>query len=214
MVFPLAAIAGGLATGIGGSLAGSLFGGGKSGTGVPQFEPSETMQALSAYGLGQLKADKNEKRSLRDQFKSYVKSGNRGAAEAFLSSYRDRFSNPEFIDKTLSKSLKKSIDYDRPIFSNIADRVYKQAGVGFSDRDYKDFADQAKAFGIRSPQAFQDFLRQDLIASGKIMTPQQEQLSYMFGMPQRDETGKITNLYRALPKVDGNEIASRVPATF
>lgn len=209
MAFPLAAIAGGLATSLGGSLAGSLFGGGGT-----QFQPSETMQALSEFGLGQLKASKAQKKSLKAQFRNQLRDDNRGAAEAFLSSYRDRFSNPAFIDKALAKSYKQDVDLGGENFFNVADRVYKQAGVGFSGEDYQNFADQAKAFGIRSPQAFQDMLRQDLIASGKIMTPQQEQLSYMFGMPQRDETGRITNLYRSLPKVDGNAIASRVPSTF
>jgi hypothetical protein len=209
MAFPLAAIAGGLATSLGGSLAGSLFGGGGT-----QFQPSETMQALSEFGLGQLKASKAQKKSLKAQFRNQLRDDNRGAAEAFLSSYRDRFSNPAFIDKALAKSYKQDVDLGGENFFNVADRVYKQAGVGFSGEDYQNFADQAKAFGIRSPQAFQDMLRQDLIASGKIMTPQQEQLSYMFGMPQRDETGRITNLYRSLPKVDGNQIASRVPSTF
>lgn len=209
MAFPLAAIAGGLATSVGGSLLGGLTGGGGT-----QFQPSEVMQALSDYGLGQIKADKKQRKSLKAQFKNLARQDNRGAAEAFLSSYRDRFSNPSFIDKTLAKSFKKDIDYDTPSFFNIADQVYKQAGLGFSGDQYQDFANQAKAFGVRSPQAFQDMLRQDLIASGRIMTPEQEKLSYMFGMPSRDETGRITNMYRALPKVDGSEIASRVAATF
>lgn len=209
MAFPLAAIAGGLATSLGGSLAGSLFGGGGT-----QFQPSETMQALSDYGLGQLKASKSQKKSLKSQFRNLIEQGNRGGAEAFLSSYRDRFANPKFIDKALGKSYQKDIDYNTGDFFNTADRIYKQAGVGFSGEDYQQFADQAKAFGIRSPQAFQDMLRQDLIASGKIMTPQQEMLSYMFGMPSRDESGVITNMYKPLRRIDGNAIAQGVPGTF
>ena len=67
MAFPLAAIAGGLATSLGGSLAGSLFGGGGT-----QFQPSETMQALSDYGLGQIKASKQQKKSIKSQFRSGV----------------------------------------------------------------------------------------------------------------------------------------------
>ena len=201
MAFPLAAIAGGLATSLGGSLAGSLFGGGGT-----EFQPSETMQALSDYGLSQIKAGKKQKKSLKSQFRSLAKQGNRGGAEAFLSSYRDRFSNPEFIDKALAKSFKKDIDYNTGTFFNVADDVYKQAGVGFSGEDYQNFADKAKAFGIRSPQAFQDLLRQDLIASGKVMTPEQERLSYIFGMPSRDESGMITNLYRPINRVDGTKL--------
>lgn len=209
MAFPFAAIAGGLATGLGGSLLGGLTGGGGT-----QFQPSEVMQALSDYGLGQIKAGKQQKKSLKSQFRNLVEQDNRGAAEAFLSSYRDRFSNPAFIDKALGKSYKQDVNYESPSFFNIADQVYKQAGLGFSGDEFKSFADQAKSFGVRSPQAFQDMLRQDLIASGKIMTPEQEKLSYMFGMPSRDETGRITNMYKALPKIDGSQIASRVPATF
>ena len=209
MAFPLAAIAGGLATSLGGSLAGSLFGGGGT-----QFQPSETMQALSDYGLGQLKASKSQKKSLKSQFRNLIEEGNRGGAEAFLSSYRDRFANPKFIDKALGKSYKQDVDLNTETFFNTADRVYKQAGLGFSREDYQNFADQAKSFGIRSPQAFQDMLRQDLIASGKIMTPEQERLSYIFGMPSRDESGRITNLYQPIKRIDGNEIAQRVPSTF
>jgi len=37
-----------------------------------------------------------------------------------------------------------------------------------------------------------------MIASGKVMTPQQEMLSYMFGMPGRDASGRITNTYKAV----------------
>ena len=209
MAFPLAAIAGGLATSLGGSLAGSLFGGGGT-----QFQPSETMQALSDYGLGQIKASKQQKKSIKSQFRSLARQGNRGGAEAFLSSYRDRFSNPEFIDKALGKSYKKDVDLNTEDFFNVADRVYKQAGVGFSGEDYQNFANQAKAFGIRSPQAFQDMLRQDLIASGKIMTPEQERLSYMFGMPSRDASGMITNMYQPLRRIDGNAIAQGMPGMF
>jgi hypothetical protein len=209
MAFPLAAVAGGLATSLGGSLAGSLFGGGGT-----EFQPSETMQALSDYGLGQLKASKAQKKSLKSQFRNLIEEGNRGGAEAFLSSYRDRFANPKFIDKALGKSYKQDVNYDTSQFFNVADRVFNQAGVGFSGEDYQNFAEQAKAFGIRSPQAFQDMLKQDLIASGKIMTPEQERLSYMFGMPSRDASGMITNMYKPLRRIDGNAIAQGVPGTF
>jgi hypothetical protein len=205
----LPAILGGLATGIGGSLAGSLFGG-MGGSG-PTYEPSPTMEALSEYGLGQIKADKSLKKSLKSQFKRMSEGGNRGGAEAFLEAYRGRFSNPKFIEKTLGRSYSKDIDYNRPTYFDIADQIYNQAGVGFSGDEYSSFVDRAKARGIRSPQAFQDMLRQDLIASGKIMTPQQEQLSYMFGTPSRDQSGRITNLYKAIPKFDPSSMAQMIP---
>lgn len=193
----LPAILGGLATGFGGAAAGALFGGGG-----PTYQPSETMEALSDYGLGQIEASKGLKKSIKQQARRLAEEGNRGAAEAFLESYRDRFSNPEFIEKRLAKSYGKDINYNTGGYFDIADQLYKQAGAGFSGEEYQQFANQAKARGIRSPQAFQDMLRQDLIASGRIMTPQQEQLSYIFGSPSRDESGRITNLYKAIPKFD------------
>lgn len=193
----LPAILGGLATGFGGAAAGALFGGGG-----PTYQPSATMEALSDYGLGQIKASKKLKKSIRKEANQLATSGNRAAAEAFLESYRGRFSNPDFIEKKLAKSYGKDIDFNQGGFFDIADQIYKQAGVGFSGDEYQQFAQQAKARGIRSPQAFQDMLRQNLIASGKIMTPQQEQLSYIFGAPARDESGRITNLYKAIPKFD------------
>lgn len=193
----LPAILGGLATGIGGSLAGSLFGGGG-----PSYSPSPLMEELSSYGEKQIKADKSLQKSLRSQFQRMAEGGNRGAAEAFLEAYRGRFSNPKFIEKTLARSYGKDIDYNRQGYFDIADQIYKQAGTGFTGDEYSAFTEQAKARGIRSPQAFQDMLRQDLIASGKIMTPQQEQLSYIFGAPSRDASGRISNLYKAIPKFD------------
>lgn len=202
----LPAILGGLATGFGGAAAGALFGGGG-----PTYQPSETMEALSEYGLGQIKASPQRKKAIKQQFKSIAQSGNRGAAEAFLESYRDRFSNPEFIEKKLAKSYGKPIDYNTGGFWDIADEVYKQAGTGFTGDEYQQFAQQAKARGIRSPEAFQDMLRQSLIASGKVMTPMQEQLSYIFGPSSKDESGRITNLYKAIPKFDPASMPQVMP---
>jgi hypothetical protein len=49
-------------------------------------------------------------------------------------------------------------------------------------------------------------VRQDMIASGKVMTPQQEMLSYMFGNPGRDESGRIQNTYkRYVPLSERNQ---------
>ena len=202
----LPAILGGLATGFGGAAASSIFGGGG-----PTYQPSETMEALSEFGLGQIQADTPLKKSLKQQFKRLRDEGNRGGAEAFLEAYRGRFSNPQFLENTLARSYKQDIDYNTGSYWNIADQVYNQAGTGFSADDYGKFAQQAKARGVRSPQAFQDMLRQDLIASGKMMTPQQEQLSYIFGAPARDEAGRITNLYKAIPKFDPSTMPQMVP---
>lgn len=184
---PIGAIAGGLLGGIGGGIAGGQ---------VPEYELSPTQEYLSKYAQDQVRATKGRKKAIKEQYKSLARGGNRGAAEAFLESYQDRFSNPGFIEKKLAKSYKKDIDFGAPAFQNIADRLYSQQGIGYSAEDYGGFAEQAKSMGIRSPQAFQDMLRQDMIASGKVMTPQQEMLSYMFGTPGRDESGRIMNTYK------------------
>lgn len=204
MVLP--AILGGLATGFGGAAASSIFGGGG-----PTYQPSETMEALSDYGLSQIKADKPLKKSLKQQFKRLRDEGNRGGAEAFLEAYRGRFSNPQFLEKALARSYKKDIDYNAGGFGDIAKSIYGQQGLGFTGDEYTNFAERAKALGIRSPQAFGDMLKQDLIASGKVMTPTQEQLSYIFGAPTRDESGRITNLYKAIPKFDPASIPQFAP---
>lgn len=190
---PIGTIAGGLLGGIGGGLAGGS---------VPEYQMTPLQEELSDYAFSQVKASPQRKRAIKSQFKALRDSGNRGAAEAFLESYRDRFSNPEFIEKKLAKSYRKPVDYGSGGYWDVADQLYNQAGIGFSADEYAKFGQQAKARGIRSPQAFGDMLRQNLIASGKIMTPQQEQLSYIFGAPSRDESGRITNLYKGIPKFD------------
>ena len=196
---PIGAVAGGLLGGLGGAFGG---GGASGGGGPSEYQMTPLQEELSDYGMQQVKASPQRKKAIRQQFKSLRQGGNRGAAEAFLESYRDRFSNPEFIEKRLAKSYGKDIDFNKNSYFNVADEIYNQAGIGFSGDEYGKFAQRAKARGIRSPQAFQDMLRQDLIASGKMLTPQQEQLSYIFGTPSRDESGRVTNLYKAIPKFD------------
>jgi hypothetical protein len=184
---PIGAIAGGLLGGIGGGLTG----------GGPQaYQPTPLQEELMGYGFDQVKASPERKKAIKSQFKSLRRGGNRGAAEAFLESYRDRFSNPAFIEKSLAKSYGKPINFTRPRFQSLASDIYSQQGIGFSDAEYRGFADKAKTLGVRSPQAFGDMIKQDLIASGKVMTPQQEMLSYMFGAPGRDASGRITNTYK------------------
>lgn len=191
---PIGAVAGGLLGGLGGA-----FGGG--GGGPQEYQPTPLQEEQMGYAMKQIKASPQRKKAIKAQFQSLRERQNRGAAEAFLESYRDRFSNPEFIEKKLAKSYKKDIDFGSSAFQNIADRLYKQQGIGYSGEDYGDFVKQAKAMGVRSPQAFQDMLRQDMIASGKVMTPQQEMLSYMFGMPGRDASGRILNTYKPYSSV-------------
>jgi hypothetical protein len=192
---PIGTIAGGLLGGIGGGLTGG---------GPAAYQLSPLQENLMNYGRRQVKASKSRRKSIVSQYQSLAKGGNRGAAEAFLESYRDRFSNPDFIENRLAKSYEKDIDYNRGGYWDVADELYRQQGLGFTGEDFGQFAEKAKAKGIRSSQAFGDMLRKDLIASGKVMTPQQEMLSYIFGAPARDETGRITNMYKKYVPLGAN----------
>lgn len=186
---------------VAGLIGGGLFGG-LSG-GPAEYQPTPPQEQLLGYGKSQVKASPQRKKSILSEFKAYKKSGNRGAAEAFLEQYRDRFSNPEFVEKRLAKSYGKPIDYNASNFQDIAQSIYGQQGIGYSADEYGSFGERAKSLGIRSPQAFGDMLKKDLIASGKVMTPQQEMLSYIFGTPERDPTGRLTNRYPSIAKVAG-----------
>lgn len=189
---PIGTIAGGLLGGLGGA-----FGGG----GPQAYQPTPLQEDLMGYARDQVKASPQLKKAIKEQYKSLATRQNRGAAEAFLESYRDRFSNPEFIEKKLAKSYKRDINFGSPVFHHIADRLYNQQGIGYSDEDYGGFINQAKSMGVRSPQAFADMLKQDLIASGKVMTPQQEMLANIFGPAERDPaTGKLTGRYGGASK--------------
>jgi hypothetical protein len=198
---PIGAIAGGLLGGIGGGLTGG---------GPAEYQFSPLQEQLMGYGFDQVKASPARRKAIKKQFKSLRESGNRGAAEAFLESYRDRFSNPEFIEKKLAKSYGKPIDFTGEGFQNIAKSVYGQQGLGYTSDEYGGLAERAKSLGIRSPQAFGDMLKQDLIASGKVMTPQQEMLSYMFGMPERDPTGRLTNRFPTIEKYTPAELPKAI----
>lgn len=209
-------IGGAFGGGLSGAATGSVFGpigsiiggigglvtGGLSGGGPAPYQPTETEQAFMDYGLDRIKASKATKAAALSKFKSLVQSGNRGAAEAYLESQKDIYSNPEFALNRLKKSYKKPIDYGSSSFADTAKSIFGQQGLGFTGDEYSSFAQQAKAQGIRSPQAFGDMLKRNLIASGKVMTPQQEMLSYIFGTPERVE-GKYTNRYPTIAKVPG-----------
>jgi hypothetical protein len=56
-------------------------------------------------------------------------------------------------------------------------------------------AERAQKQGIRGSAAFGDFLKQNLMAQGKIMTPAQEAASLIFGAPRRTAEGYYTNDY-------------------
>ena len=189
---PWGAAVGGLLGGLGGA-----FGGGQA----PTYEPTPLQENLISYANKQIEAGKSTKRRIKAEADMLAKASGPGAAEAFLQSYVDRFSNPEFIEKKLKKSYKKDIDYGADSYWNIADQLYKQQGIGFTGDEYGDLVRAAKARGIRSPQAFSDMLKQQMITEGKVATPQQEMLGMMFGGIRRDPTGRISNMY---PKLNQN----------
>jgi hypothetical protein len=85
---PIGTIAGGLLGGLGGALGGG---------GPSEYQMTPLQEELSGYGLDQVKASPQRKKALKEQFKSLKQGKNRGAAEAFLESYKDRFSNPNLL---------------------------------------------------------------------------------------------------------------------
>lgn len=183
-----------IGTGIGaglGALAGA-FGGGST----PRYQPSELQQSLMDYGEKQVKAPRAVRDAIISEYEMLQRGGNRGAAEAYLSSYINRYSNSKPFAKRLAQSYQQDIDFTKGGYWNTANELYRQQGLGFSPEDFGGFVDRAKALGIRSPQAFGDMLKQQMVASGKVMTPQQEQVSMMWGDPYRDESGRYTNYYR------------------
>jgi hypothetical protein len=210
MFDPISMIAG-IGTSAVGTGIGSLFGGG-----APEYQPSPVMEEMGDYALEQIKASPSQKKAIKSQFKALKKSGNRGAAEAFLESYRDRFSNPAFIDKKLAKSYGKEVDYKSDPFQSAAQEVYGQQGLGYTGEDFETFIQRAKGKNIRSPQAFGDMLKQDLIAAGKVMTPQQEALSYIYGTPFKTAEGVYTNTYQPLAKPEPYDISKLpfLPSSF
>jgi len=210
MFDPISMIAG-IGTSAVGTGIGSLFGGG-----APEYQPSPVMEEMGDYALEQIKASPSHKKSIKKQAKALIKSGNRGAAEAFLESYRDRFSNPAFIDKKLAKSYGKEIDYTSSPFQSVAKEVYTQQGLGYGVPEYEQFMERAKARGVRSPQAFADMLKQDLIAGGKVMTAQQEALASIYGTPSRTAEGVYTNTYQPLAKPEPYDLSKLpfLPSSF
>ena len=201
--------------GIGTSVAGAGIGGLMGGS-QPTYKAPPIVEDLTTYGEDQIRASKSQKKAIKAEAKALRKSGNRGAAEAHLQSYRDRFVNPEFIDKALAKSYKKPINYASDPFQAAAQEVYGQQGLGYSVGDFENFMKRAQGKGIRSAQAFSDMLKQDLIASGKVMTPDQQQLALIYGTPTRTPDGVYTNTYKPLAEVEPYDISKLpfLPASF
>jgi hypothetical protein len=179
----LPALLGGLAVGAGGQLIGGALGGGG-----PTYEPSKTMEDLSEYGRDQLRATKKQKQAIRAEAKTYTSPG---AKEAFLQSYLDRFSNPEFIQKQLTRSYKKPIDYQTGGYRELASRAYGLQGLEMPEQEFERYMGIAKATNVRSPEAFSDFVRQDLIASDKVKTPFDIAWEQQYGTMPRDEQGRL-----------------------
>ena len=188
---PWGALAGGALGGIG-----SLVGGGSGGASEPlEYGLTPREEELQDYALNQVRATPTRKRTIRNEARSLIKGGDRGAAEALLEGYVDRFTNPEFIEKRLARSYNKPINYYKNSFQDVASSLYDQQGIGYTPEDYDRFAKKAKAENIRSGAAFENLLKADMIASGRVMSDQQQMLSNIFGAPERDSTGRLTGRY-------------------
>ncbi len=198
----LPAILGGLATGAGSSLIGGLFGGG--GSRAPEYEPSELMQSLADYGEGQLKASKTTKKKIKAEAKSF---SSPGAREALLEPYADRYANNEFILKQLQKSYKKPIDYKKGGYRDVASFAYGQQGLGMPEEDFQRYLNVAKTTNVRSPEAFSDLVRQSMIASGKVKTPQDLAWESQYGTMPRDAQG---NLVKGMVRYNPEQVQSMI----
>jgi len=187
----LPAILGGLAVSAGGSLFGNLLGRATAG---PGFQPSPLMSAFGDYGLSMVEPPKWKKKADIAQFRNYVSTGDRGAGEDYLRMMADMYPNEKKYSKLLRRSLQKPVDLTSTGWDT-ADQIYKNAGLTFDDNEYRSMANRAERMGIRGSAAFGDFLKQNLMAQGKILTPQQEMISYMFGAPRRNDEGRYTNDY-------------------
>lgn len=183
---PWGALAGGAL-----GLAGGLFGGGDT----LDFGLTSREKALQDYAFDQVRASPTRKRVILNEAKNLREGGDPGAAEALLAGYVDRFTNPEFIEKRLSKSYVKPVDYYGKNFQDIASSLYNQQGIGYSPEDYDRFVSKAKAENIRSGAAFENLLKSDMIASGRVMSADQQMLANIFGTPERDASGRLTGRY-------------------
>jgi hypothetical protein len=182
--------------GIGAALGGfsSLFGGG-GGSGGPQFLPSELMKRYMDIGLAEVKPPKWQKKLSRQDFRTLVKAGDRGGAEDVLRGLAELYPTEKVFSKRLRKSLKKDVDFYTGKGFGLADQIYANAGLPLGEEEFRTLSKRAKQSGIRGSAEFGDFLKQNLVAQGKIMTPQQEQLSYIFGSPRRITEGEYAGRY-------------------
>jgi hypothetical protein len=203
---PWGAAAGGLlGLGLGG------FGGGDT---VDPLEYGLTPreEELQKYAFDQTKASPGQKRKIVNKAKSYLKNkgAGRGAFESYLEGLEGRYTNPEFIDKRLARSYDKPINYYRKNYRATAKGLFDTQGIGFTPEEYDSFVDQAKAQKVRSAAAFGDLLKSNMIASGKVMSPNQQMLADIFGTPERDASGRLTGRYGDI----SNSILSKAVAKY
>jgi hypothetical protein len=186
---PWGAAAGGLlGLGLGG------FGGGDT---VDPLEYGLTPreEKLQQYAFDQTKAPPEQKRKIVNKAKSYLKGGDRGAFESYLEGLEGRYTNTKFIDKRLARSYREPINYYRNNYQATAKGLFDTQGIGFTPEEYDSFVDQAKAQKVRSAAAFGDLLKSNMIASGRVMSDDQQRLSNIFGTPERDDSGRLTGRY-------------------
>ena len=197
-----------------GALAGGLFGGLTGGFGgggdALEYGLTPREEELQDYAFDQVKASSGQKRKIINKAKSYLAGGDRGAFESYLEGLEGRYTNPEFIDKRLSRSYRKPINYYKDNYQATAKGLFGTQGIGFTPEEYDSFVDQAKAQKVRSAAAFGDLLKSNMIASGKVMSPNQQMLSDIFGAAERDASGKLTGRYGDI----SNSILSKAVAKY
>lgn len=197
-----------------GALAGGLFGGLTGGFGgggdALEYGLTPREEELQDYAFDQVKASSGQKRKIINKAKSYLAGGDRGAFESYLEGLEGRYTNPEFIDKRLSRSYRKPINYYNDNYQATAKGLFGTQGIGFTPEEYDSFVDQAKAQKVRSAAAFGDLLKSNMIASGKVMSPNQQMLSDIFGAAERDASGKLTGRYGDI----SNSILSKAVAKY
>jgi hypothetical protein len=201
-----------------GAAAGALLGAGLGGFGgggtVDPLEYGLTPreEELQKYAFDQTKASPGQKRKIVNKAKSYLKNkgAGRGAFESYLEGLEGRYTNPEFIDKRLARSYDKPINYYRKNYRSTAKGLFGTQGIGFTPEEYDSFVDQAKAQKVRSAAAFGDLLKSNMIASGKVMSPNQQMLADIFGAPERDASGRLTGRYGDI----SNSILSKAVAKY
>jgi hypothetical protein len=184
-----------------GAAAGGLLGLGLGGFGgggdALEYGLTPREEELQQYAFDQTKASPGQKRKIVNKAKSYLKNkgADRGAFESYLEGLEGRYTNPEFIDKRLARSYDKPINYYRKNYRATAKGLFDTQGIGFTPEEYDSFVDQAKAQKVRSAAAFGDLLKSNMIASGKVMSPNQQMLADIFGTPERDASGRLTGRY-------------------